>query len=285
VWFVDAAATGSATERLQVSGEVISAVGANRADDKVFVRLGLAYAFTEDVHRLRGTQGIVTILSLAFGLGLVHALDADHVMAVTGLASHCPDRRRSLTLSVRWAIGHGLSLLAVGTAVLLLGRAIPQALSALAEGAVGLVLIGIGLGLLWDLAHRRVHLHFHRHDGLPPHAHLHAHGRRTSRWAHQRDPHAHHHSAVLVGVLHGCAGSAPLLALLPLSQLGSPWLGLAYLFMFGLGTLVAMVVFGGVLGGLMAWLMHRGDRVIRSLRTAVAVSSIALGMDLLYLSL
>jgi high-affinity nickel permease len=81
------------------------------------------------------------VLTLAFGLGLMHALDADHIMAVSGLASARPGRRRALAFCARWAIGHGLSLLSIGAAVLLLGLAIPVSLSAHAESLVGVVLM------------------------------------------------------------------------------------------------------------------------------------------------
>jgi len=148
-----------------------------------------------------------TILAVAFGLGMVHALDADHIAAVANLAGHGPSRRNALLAGGLWALGHGLSLLLSGAAVLLLGMAIPERFSALAEHLIALVLIGIGLWVLRDLYRRRVHLHFHSHDGLLQHGHLHAHPRNGSdhgfdlRGAHEgrlydhrdhrRDPHVH----------------------------------------------------------------------------------------------
>jgi ABC-type nickel/cobalt efflux system permease component RcnA len=224
---------------------------------------------------------ILATLSLAFGLGLLHALDADHIMAVSGLAARRPSLRNSLRFCVRWAIGHGLTLLLIGGAVLLLGMAIPERLSAAAESLVGVILIAIGLWVLWDLHRSRTHLHFHDHDDLPPHAHWHEHTQPAAH-AHDTDEHQHPHNAVLVGVLHGTAGSAPLLALIPLSSMGhSPWLGMAYLALFGLGVLLAMFLFGGLLGSTFGWLSRWGNSALRATRAGVALSSIGFGAYLL----
>jgi len=225
------------------------------------------------------------MLGVSFGLGLLHALDADHIMAVTGLSSTRPGVRTSLRFCARWAIGHGLTLLAIGSAVLLLGMAIPATLSRYAEHFVGFVLVAIGAWVLWDVFRNNKHLHFHQHAGLPRHAHWHTHSPRTRFFAdpsHAGHRHAHNHSAVLVGIVHGTAGSAPLLALIPMTQLGTPWYGMAYLLVFGLGVLAAMMVFGGMLGGAFTWLSGRGARVLRATRVLAALSSAGFGLHLLH---
>ncbi len=168
-------------------------------------------------------SNLPAVLTLAFGLGMLHALDADHIMAVSTLASTRSGRQRALAFCARWAIGHGLTLLTIGAAVLLLGMAIPARLSADAESLVGVVLVLIGAWVLWDLWRRRVHLHFHAHEGAITHAHWHLDQPGAARRG--EHGHAHGHGAVLVGVMHGTAGSAPLLALLPMAQHG-PWFGL-----------------------------------------------------------
>lgn len=225
-------------------------------------------------------SGSFAILSLAFGLGMLHALDADHIMAVSGLASRRPSLRGSLRFCTRWAMGHGLVLLVIGGAVLLLGMAIPESLSTLAELLVGVVLIVIGAWVLWDLLKQRAHLHFHTHDHLPQHAHWHSHAANNKE--HHTDTHKHEHRAVLVGVLHGTAGSAPLLALLPLSAMNnSPWQGMFYLILFASGVLVSMLIFGGLLGGTFHWLARWGTRSIQVLRSSVALSSLGFGSYLL----
>ncbi|MHB8474432.1 MAG: urease accessory protein UreH domain-containing protein [Gammaproteobacteria bacterium] len=214
------------------------------------------------------------VLTLAFGLGLMHALDADHIMAVSGLASARPGRRRALAFCARWAIGHGLTLLSIGAAVLLLGLAIPVRLSAYAESLVGVVLMLIGTWVLWDLWRRRVHLHYHTHVGQPPHLHWQTRSGTT--------PARHGHGAVLVGVMHGTAGSAPLLALIPIAQHVSPWFGLAYLLVFGIGVLTTMLLFGGLIGVLFDRLARHGQRLFSVTRGLVALSSIGFGVALLH---
>lgn len=221
---------------------------------------------------------MVAVLSLAFGLGLLHALDADHVMAVSGLASSRPGLRTSLAFCARWAVGHGLSLVMIGSAVLLLGVAVPTELSAVAESLVGVALIAIGAWVLWTLAAQGIHLHFHRHEGLPRHAHWHKHDFSHN---HERNVHRHGHGTVMVGVLHGTAGSAPLLALIPLAQIGSPWIGLAYLALFSGGVLVSMLLFGGLLGCFYSWLLRWGGQVVNGVRAAVALSAVGFGGHLL----
>jgi len=221
-----------------------------------------------------GETSIFAILSLAFGLGLLHALDADHIAAISGLASHHNSTRlQALSFSLKWAIGHGLTLLLIGAMVVLLGMAIPEQLSGLAERVVGLVLIVIGVGVLIDIRREHIHLHFHRHASGPLHAHWHQH----QAGSHDGDAHHHRHTPVLVGVLHGTAGSAPLLALLPITQQREPWLAMIYLLIFGLGVLLSMLLFGGVVELLFRHLKLRAERLLLLLRGGIGIFSIGLG--------
>jgi len=233
------------------------------------------------------SSSILAILGLAFGLGLTHALDADHIMAVSSLSGSRANLRGTLRFCGRWAIGHGLTLLLIGSAVLLLGMALPAELSQLAEMAVGWVLVGLGLYVFWSLRRSQVHLHYHDHDGVARHAHWHQHDQLPSNnhdhqndKEHQHNPHMHH-GAVMVGVLHGMAGSAPLLAILPLATQTSPWYGMAYLLMFCVGVLLAMLVFGGALGSVFGWLNHMGSTAVRLVRASVALGAITLGAYLI----
>lgn len=222
-----------------------------------------------------GDVSLLGILGLAFGLGMLHALDADHIMAVTGLSGQRPGFKRALGFCLRWAVGHGLSLCLIGAAVLMLGMAIPESLSHIAEKIIGLVLIAIGLSVLYDLYRKRAHLHFHHHDEMPPHAHWHQH---TDHRDHDPRHHPHNHQAVIVGVLHGTAGSAPLLVLLPVSRLPDPWWGMAYLTVFAAGVILTMLVFGGLLGGVMQWLERQGSGFIKVVRAIIAFSAIGFGI-------
>ncbi|HED17831.1 MAG TPA: urease accessory protein [Gammaproteobacteria bacterium] len=225
------------------------------------------------------SSSILAILGLAFGLGLTHALDADHIMAVSSLSGSRASLRDTLHFCGRWAIGHGLTLLLIGSAVLLLGMALPAELSQLAEMAVGWVLVGLGLYVFWSLRRTQAHLHYHHHDGVARHAHWHQHDHLP---ASSDDHHSHrHHGAVMVGVLHGMAGSAPLLAILPLATQSSPWYGMAYLLMFCVGVLLAMLVFGGALGSVFGWLNRKGHTAVRLVRASVALGTITLGAYLI----
>jgi sulfite exporter TauE/SafE len=216
----------------------------------------------------------LTILSLAFGAGMLHALDADHIMTITSLSGMKNSFRSSVKYCAHWAIGHGSVLLLLGAAVMLLGMIIPPELSQTAETLVGVVLIVIGAGIVIDIFRKRAHLHFHQHDDLSPHAHWHQHHPEEQ---HEHASHQHHHRAVFIGMLHGAAGSAPLLALLPISQLHDPLRGLAYLLVFGLGTLVSMLFFGGVLGTSMRWLQRYGQRTMQGIRLTIGIGAIVFG--------
>ncbi len=218
-------------------------------------------------------DSLIGILGLAFGLGLVHALDADHVIAVTALAGQ-PDStsQRPWRFCVNWAFGHGGSLLLLGALVLAVGMAIPEQLSTLAERVVGGVLILMGLAVLLQLRRKRLQLRFHRHPGLPRHAH----------WQQPPCAHVSHtHRATLVGALHGTAGSAPLLALIPVAQSASPWWGLAYLLLFSAGVLVSMLLCGGVLGLVFERLSRHGQRVFDLMHCTIGAGAIVAGGYLL----
>lgn len=218
-----------------------------------------------------------TILSLAFGLGLLHALDADHVMAVTGLAATQSKTKRCLRFCRHWALGHGCAMLMIGCAVILLGMAIPETLSGQAEALVGVILIGLALWVFSDLYRRRLHVDFHQHADLPKHAHW----QQPGSVEDSNKPHNHDHSAILVGLLHGTAGAAPFLLLLPLSSQTTPLLSISCLLTFCVGVVVAMLIFGGLLGRLYDFLGRYGLRMINLLRATVACSSLGFGLYLL----
>ena len=88
--------------------------------------------------------GIVAVLLLGFGLGLVHALDADHVMAVSALASLRPRLSQCFGFALRWGLGHGATLLLLGGSALVLGVALPPSLAEGVERIVGVVMVALG---------------------------------------------------------------------------------------------------------------------------------------------
>lgn len=215
---------------------------------------------------------IESTLMLAFGLGLLHALDADHVMAVSTLAAKRPTFRSCIRFCSHWATGHGVALVVIAASVYLFGLAIPEQLSGMAESLVGGMLIAIGGWVLWQTTRRGLRLSFHRHEPDLHHAH----------WHQQDHQQTRDHSAVLVGLLHGVAGSAPLLVLLPLSKMGSVTVAMGYVALFALGVIVSMVIFGGLMAQGYRQLERLGNRLVSAARIVVALSSIGLGSHLLY---
>jgi cytochrome c biogenesis protein CcdA len=194
---------------------------------------------------------MTTWLGLGFGLGIVHAFDADHVMALSVFATNERSRARAVVAGLRWALGHGAAVLLAGIGLLLLGRSLPPAASLWAERGVGVAMIGLGLYVWLDLWRHRPHLHFHVHEGLEPHAHWHVHepGAHHARRGSHASAHRHRHAPLMVGALHGLAGSAPLLAVIAAST-RSAAIGIGYLLCFAIGVALATAVVSGLLGHL-----------------------------------
>jgi hypothetical protein len=169
--------------------------------------------------------------SLGFGLviGLRHAFEADHIAAVGSMISEHGGARRALRTGVLWGTGHSISILAAGILVLGLRVAISEQMSRLLEGGVALMIIALGGAALSRALRGRtdVHRHVHTHGGRT-HTHLHFHGPVGMK-------------PLLVGVMHGLAGSAAL-TLLVLTQTRSVILGLAYLAAFGVGSIGGMAL-------------------------------------------
>ncbi len=211
---------------------------------------------------------IYSLLSLGFMLGLMHALDADHVMAVSVLSVGRPSLARTLRFSAQWAVGHGGVLLCSGIMLFGLGLAIPESLQRMAEIGVGVLLIVLGLWCFWGFRQRRLSLDQHRHDQVV-HRHWHQAGDQTHR-GHGSGGHA----PVFVGMLHGLAGSAPAMALIPAMAQGQMSAAFGYLAIFSFGVMLSMVAFGLGWGSL---LQRLNERVLDWSRRLVAASSIIIG--------
>jgi hypothetical protein len=181
------------------------------------------------------------ILGLGFLLGMQHALEADHIAAVSSIAARRSQVGDIVRHGLTWGLGHTLTLFAFAGAALLLGHAIPDSLSRPIETAVGVMLVGLGGHVLWRLWRDRVHFHRHGHGDGTVHFHAHSHAGEIA--PHARTAHAHEHSfrwrTLLVGLMHGMAGSAALLVL-TVSQASSPAVGLGYVALFGIGSMIGM---------------------------------------------
>src|ERR1051326_4350613 len=181
------------------------------------------------------------ILGLGFLLGMQHALEADHIAAVSSIAARRSDVGDIVRHGLTWGLGHTLTLFAFAGAAILLGHAIPDKLAEPLETAVGVMLVGLGAHLLWWLWRDRVHVHAHRHDDGTVHLHVHRHAGETV--PHARAAHTHAHGfrwrTLLVGLMHGMAGSAALLVL-TVTQAPSAVAGLGYIALFGVGWMIGM---------------------------------------------
>src|SRR5205085_1625204 len=131
------------------------------------------------------------VLGLGFLLGMQHALEADHIAAVSSIAARRSEVGDIVRHGLTWGLGHTLTLFAFAGAAILLGHAIPEELARPIESAVGIMLIGLGAHVLWRLWRDRVHFHLHAHGDGTRHIHVHSHANETV--PHRHSAHAHEH--------------------------------------------------------------------------------------------
>jgi hypothetical protein len=214
---------------------------------------------------------LMTSSGLGSLLGMRHALEPDHLAAVSTLVSRERSGIKAALLGVCWGLGHTLSLVVVGALLVALRAEMPAAVSDLFELLVAFMLVALGLRAIVQAARQgaegpaRVHRHgrvVHNHAGVPAHVHIGA-------WTLARRP-------LLVGAVHGLAGSGALTALV-LATLPTTAARLAYMALFGLGSTVSMAALSGLLG----WPLARfGSHhvVARGVSLIVGCASIVLGV-------
>lgn len=226
--------------------------------------------------------GAFALLGLGLLFGLKHATEADHIVAVSTIVSGQRNIWRSAVVGALWGVGHTASLLVVGIIVLALRIAIPAQVANWLELCVALMIIGLGMSALLRGLSRRadLHLHRHRHDGVSHvHLHFHEHGA-----GHRDAPAAHSHAIsqvgfkpLIVGAVHGLAGSAAL-TLLVLTQVNSTALGLLYLTLFGIGSIVGMLLMSGLVGLPFALSARRFSGLHYGLQVMAGALSIVFGL-------
>ena len=219
------------------------------------------------------------ILSLGLLLGMQHALEADHIAAVSSIAARRSHVADIVKHGLTWGLGHTLTLFVFAGAAIWLGRAIPESLAKPLESAVGIMLVGLGAHLLWRLWRDRVHFHRHGHGDGTVHFHAHSHAGETV--PHARAGHVHEHGfrwrTLLVGLMHGMAGSAALL-MLALSQASSLAAGLGYIAVFGIGSMIGMGALSTVIAVPLAVSARRLTWANRGLQAAVGAVTITIGV-------
>jgi ABC-type nickel/cobalt efflux system permease component RcnA len=263
---------------------------------------------------------LASLLFLGFFLGMRHATDADHVVAIATIVSRQRTLRGSALIGGAWGIGHTLTILVVGGAVILFGVVIPARVGLAMELAVGIMLVLLGLLTLTGLgrvireaagSHAKKtmpeHAHGHGHDHVAhayPHDHAHAHGDYVHQHAHGHGAEGHGHPEdqtplaridrwlgglslyhylrpLVVGIVHGLAGSAAV-ALLVLAAVRDPGWAMAYLLLFGAGTILGMMLITMALAAPFAFSRTTLPRFNWQLRVASGLISFGFGLLLIY---
>ena len=204
-------------------------------------------------------------------LGMRHALEPDHLAAMSTLMTGERNRYKAALLGLCWGLGHTFALVAVGTVLVILRAEMPVRVADVFEFGVALMLIALGLRAIYLAARQgpagpaHVHHHghtVHAHQGAPAHIHIGA-------WTLARRP-------LLVGAIHGLAGSGALTALV-LTTLPSTAARLTYMVVFGLGSTLGMAALSGLLGWPLARAgSHHG--LARAVSLTVGCVSTALGL-------
>ncbi|HWP38441.1 MAG TPA: hypothetical protein VNL18_12895 [Gemmatimonadales bacterium] len=221
-------------------------------------------------------DGPWAVYAAALALGAAHALEVDHMVAVTAFIGGRPRVAAAAAFGLRWGLGHAAVVMALGGLLAWSGARLPAAASTWGESAVGVMLLALGL---WT-ARRTQRLHVHPPDRHGDHAHLHAHLANAPTHEHTHahsSARRHRHLSTVVGAVHGFAGTAPAVALIPVTLLSDRSVALGYLAAFGLGTTLAM----GAYAAIAARAVQRvaaSPRGARALGLVTAVWSIAIGL-------
>ena len=248
---------------------------------------------------------LFSIVALGFFLGMRHATDPDHVIAVTTIVSRYRKISHAALIGAFWGVGHTLTILVVGSGIILFGWVIPARMGLSMEFSVGLMLILLGVlnltGMLqWITdtiasargaagsghSHPRshgdyIHTHPHRHE---PEAHSHLPTQNPLNWFDRQFGQLGFYQVVrplVVGLVHGLAGSAAV-ALLVLTTIRSPKWAIVYLLVFGVGTIAGMMLITGAMVLPFAYADKRFAPLNRGLRVASGLISVAFGLFLVY---
>ena len=240
---------------------------------------------------------LLALAGFGFLLGMRHATDADHVIAVTTILNRSRRFLDTTLIGALWGLGHTITVVLVGVLIIGFNVVIPPAVGLAMEFAVALMLIGLGIlnltGGLRRLTERftpaaPLHAHDHAHGGTS-HGHLHGHGTderlststpsgggfvATYGWFHLARP-------VVVGLVHGLAGSAAV-ALLVLATIQDTGAALAYLVVFCIGVAAGMAILTTVIGLPLMIAGARSAQINRWLTIGSGVLSLAFGLLLAY---
>jgi high-affinity nickel permease len=222
---------------------------------------------------------LFTIIAVGFLLGMRHATDADHVIAVSTIVSREHKVRRSAVIGAAWGLGHTLTIVAVGGAIILFRIALPPRVGLAMELAVGIMLIVLGVknvagSALFPFSRKSI-------DAPADHAHghLHPHEGFSADRLFQRFAAYQLARPLIVGIVHGLAGSAAI-ALLVLSTISDSRWAIAYLAVFGIGTVLGMMLITVTLGSTFAHAQKRFVHIGNHFGWAAGLVSVAFGLFL-----
>lgn len=236
---------------------------------------------------------ILALAGFGFLLGMRHATDADHVIAVTTILNRSRRFRDTTLIGALWGLGHTITVVIVGVLIIGFNVVIPPAVGLAMEFAVALMLIGLGIlnltGGLQSVTERLtppapMHSHDHAHAGNP-HAHLHGHGS-NERLAVRRGVVARTGKfqlirPVVVGLVHGLAGSAAV-ALLVLATIEDTGTAMVYLVIFCIGVAAGMAILTTLIGLPFMLSSRRSAQINRWLTIGSGVLSLTFGLLLAY---
>ncbi len=192
---------------------------------------------------------MTSLLFLGFLIGMRHALDADHLAAVAAISSQQNSIKSTIRHGAVWGLGHTTTLFLFGSIVIWMDSIVPQQLASYLEMAVGFMLIFLGLEVIRRIIRERVHYHIHRHPEQTAHFHAHSHRGENN---HLQSMHQHEHEhkfplkTLFIGFMHGMAGSAALI-LITMDTIDSLWMGMLYMLLFGIGSMVGMAIISAVI--------------------------------------
>ena len=210
-------------------------------------------------------MSLSAILSFGFFLGMRHAIDPDHVLAVSAIVSRQRTLRAAAPIGILWGIGHTVTIVLVGGAILVFGLVVPPRLGLGMELSAAVMLIALGtLNVRQVLEASKSIQAADTRAPAPESA-----GVRASL------------RPLWIGLVHGLAGSAAL-ALVVLGTIRDPWWGMSYLVVFGLGTIAGMLLVTAALAMPIAVAAQRFERFHRALGVATGLMSIAFGAMLVY---
>lgn len=223
----------------------------------------------------------VGVMMLGLITGFRHSLEADHVAAVSTIVASQGSKklRRAPLVGVLWGLGHTATLFVAGLAVLILAVSIPSELSGRLEFLVGIMLIYLGATALTGFSFGKF---FRGLSGWGSHRHEHVHSDTgiIHTHEHRHHDHRHGHKSIFVGMVHGMAGSGALM-LAVLSSIESVPMGLAYIAIFGAGSIASMAAMSTLIG---LPFSRAGDyrRLNLALRYIAAGITLAIGVGLVY---